>query len=208
MPEVVLIGGAPGVGKTTLGRALAARIDATSLTVDDLLTAAQAVTTPESHSGLHVMAHGDSIEYFTTNSVARLIEDASTQHEATWPAIERVVRKRARWGPRIVIDGWALRPDKVAALGLENVFSLWLVVDRKVLEERERANAGYFDRSRDPERMLQNFLGRSLWHNDVIERQAAELRLDILRQDGHASVDVLCSKAMERIQRRSGTGRR
>lgn len=200
LPAVLLVGGPPGAGKTTLGRALAAKIDGTSLTVDDLLTAAQAVTTPESHPGLHVMAHRDSIEYFTTRSVAQLIDDAESQHEATWPAIEAVIRKRARWGPRVVIDGWALRPDKVAALGLEHVKSLWLVVDPKVLEERERANADYFGRSSDPERMLQNFLGRSLWHNDLIQREADRLGLAVLRQDGRASVDALGSEAMERIR--------
>lgn len=199
LPQVVLIGGAPGVGKTTLGRALAARIDGASLTVDDLLTAAQGVTTPESHPGLHVMALRDSIEYFSTSSVAQLIEDASIQHEATWPAIETVIRKHSRWGPRIVIDGWALRPGKVA--GLENVISLWLVADRGVLEQRERANVAYFGKSRDPEGMLQNFLGRSLWYNDLIRQEATRHRLDILQQNGYASVDQLCSEAMERIRK-------
>ena len=99
-----------------------------------------------------------------------------------------------------MIDGWALRPNKVAALGGENVRSFWLVADRAVLEERERTNADYFGQSRDPERMLQNFLGRSLWYNDLIEQQATELGLDILRQDGHRSVDVLCAEAMERLE--------
>lgn len=206
MPIVVLIGGAPGAGKSTLGRALAARVDAASLTADDLLTAAQGVTTPESHPGLHVMVHRDSIEYFTTSSLAQLIEDATFQHEATWPAIEAVIRRHARWGPRIVIDGWALRPDKAAALRLANVLSLWLVVTPSVLEDRERANAEYFGRSRDPERMLQNFLGRSLWYNDLIQEQATALGLDVLRQDGRASLETLCSEAMERIGGRLQTG--
>jgi adenylate kinase family enzyme len=93
-PSVLLIGGAPGAGKTTLGRALAARLDATSLTADDLLTAAKAVTTPNSHPGLHVMTAVNSIEYFTTTSVDQLTADATVQHEATWPAIEKVIRKR------------------------------------------------------------------------------------------------------------------
>ena len=146
-PGVFLIGGAPGVGKTTLGRALATRVDATSLTADDLLTAAKAVTTPNSHPGLHVMTAVNSIEYFTTSSVDQLTADATVQHEAIWPAIEKVIRKRAAWGPPIVIDGWFLRPPKVAELDLERVISFWLVAEPAVLEERERRNVEFFGRS-------------------------------------------------------------
>jgi 2-phosphoglycerate kinase len=63
--KVVLIGGAPGIGKTTLGRMLANRLDAAFLSTDDLLAAVKAVTTPESHPGLHVMTAVNYIEYFT-----------------------------------------------------------------------------------------------------------------------------------------------
>jgi len=194
--KVVLIGGAPGVGKTTLSRAMAARLDATSLSVDDLLTAAKAVTTPASHPGLHVMSVVNYVEYFTTTSVAQLKSDASLQHEATWPAVEGVIRKHAAWGPPIVIDGWTLRPHKVAQLNLANVISVWLVAAPSVLEERERTNLDFVRDSSDPERMLGNFLARSFWHNDLIKRQATELGLKILQQDGHTSVEELCSVAL------------
>ena len=119
-----------------MGRALAARLDATSLSIDDLLTAAKAVTTARSHPGLHVMSVLNHIEYFTTRSVDQLKADATVQHEATWPAIEKVIRNHATWGSPIVIDGWALRPKRVAELDLGNVTSLWLVAEASVLEER------------------------------------------------------------------------
>jgi 2-phosphoglycerate kinase len=200
-PTVFLIGGAPGAGKTTLGRALAYRLDATSLTADDLLTAAKAVTTPRSHPGLHIMAAVNSIEYFTTSSVDQLAADATVQHEAIWPAIEEVIRRRAASGPPIVIDGWFLQPKKVAELNLDGVISFWLVADPAVLQERERRNVGFFGRSANPEQMLQNFLERSFWYNDLIRRQATELGLHILHQDGHASVDALCAMAMKHVER-------
>lgn len=198
-PTVVLIGGAPGAGKTTLGRDLATRIDATSLTADDLLTAAKAVTTPESHPGLHVMSSVSSIEYFTTSSVDQLTADATLQHGAMWPAIDKVIRRRAAWGLPIVIDGWFLRPKKVAELGLDGVVSFWLVADPAVLEARERRNIDFFGRSSDPERMLRNFLGRSFWYNELIRQQATELGLHVLEQDGSASVETLSTMAMSRL---------
>jgi hypothetical protein len=68
-----------------------------------------------------------------------------------------------------------------------------------VLEERERKNVGFFGNSPHPERMLQNFLGRNLWYNSLIEREATELQLNLLRQDGHASVQTLCDLALARM---------
>ena len=53
-PRVFLIGGAPGAGKTTLGVALAARVGASSVTIDDLMTVARMATTPETHPDLYL----------------------------------------------------------------------------------------------------------------------------------------------------------
>jgi 2-phosphoglycerate kinase len=160
------------------------------------MTAARAVTAPETHPGLHVMARMPFVEYFTTSGPERLIADATTQHEAVWPIIEKVTRDHARWGPSIVIDGWTIRPERVRALGLENVTSLWLVIDPAVLEARERKNVDFTADSPDPERMLQNFLARSLWYNDFIRQQATQLGMPVLYQDGLASVDALCEIAL------------
>ncbi|HIF73207.1 MAG TPA: hypothetical protein EYQ61_11720 [Dehalococcoidia bacterium] len=86
-PAVGLIGGAPGAGKTTLGRALGSRLEGISHTIDDLAVAAKAITTPETHPGLHVMTRAvtgmNSVDYFTASSVDKLIADATLQHEAT-----------------------------------------------------------------------------------------------------------------------------
>lgn len=192
--RVFLIGGAPGVGKTTLGRSLAAKIGITSLSTDDILTAAKAVTTPASHPGLHVMSAVPSAEYFTNRTLDQLEEDATAQHEATWPAIEKVIRSHATWGPSIVIEGWALSPARVRQLGLRNVKSLWLVADPKGFAERERKNAEFFRPSSDPERMFLNFVGRSRWHNEFTEEQASVHGFDILRPDG-LTPEEACSQA-------------
>jgi len=198
--KVWLIGGAPGVGKTTLGRHLAERVGATSLSIDDLMTAARAVTTPESHPGLHVMQRRHYVDYFTNNTVDELIADATAQHEATWPAVEKVIRNHASWGSPIVIDGWAMRPGGIADLNLPNVASFWLVAPPSVFEERERRNVDFVRESPAPERMLRNFLARSLWYNELIREQVAELQLNLLEQPGTTTVDELCGRVLHRAE--------
>ena len=200
--KVVLIGGTSGAGKTTLGRALAAKLGIASLTVDDLQIAARAVTTPESHPGLHVMNIPTAHEYFTSSTVDELTADATAQHEAMRPAIERVVRVRANSGPSIVIDGWYMRPRWMGEMDFENVVSFWIVADPAVLEARERVlGKEWMAQSSDPERMFQNFLGRSLWYNDLIRRQAEELGHTVLHQDGSVSVEEMCDMALSLLER-------
>jgi hypothetical protein len=81
-----------------------------------------------------------------------------------------------------LIDGWHLRPDRVAQLDLKNVWSGWIVPSASVLEAREKKNVAWLQGSPDPERMLENFLARSLWYNDLIKEQATKLQMGFFAQ--------------------------
>lgn len=202
VPKLILIGGAPGAGKTTLGRSLAIQFGRTSLTVDDLMTAARVVTTPQSHPGLHMLKGRSGAEYFTNTDLPSLIADAERQHEEVWPIVEKVIRNHAAtWGSPIVIDGWTLHPRKVTEMRLDGLASFWLVIDRESLESREAANTEFFDSSPDPARMRRNFLARSFWHNDLIRSEAAALGLPIIEQDGSKSVESLCAEVARQFNR-------
>jgi len=195
-PEVYLIGGAPGAGKSSLGVVLAARLGIPSLTIDDLNVAAQAITTPETHPDLHVMRKLPSLEYFTNSSIEQLKADAATQHKAIWPMVEQVVHRHAISKSPIVIDGWYMRPSWVAQLNLKNVWSGWIVAAPDVLKEREKNNSWYKE-STDPDQMRENFLRRSLWFNDLIREEATKHHLAILFQSGNKSVNQLCNLVLE-----------
>lgn len=204
--HVLLIGGPPGAGKTTLGRALAERLGWVSLTADDLITAAQGVTTRDSHPGLWVMKTGDPYAYFTEATPEQLCADAERQHQAVWPAIEAVIRKRARMrNASLVIDGWSLLPERVAALELPTVHAAYIVIHEAELRKRERNNDDFFGPSSDPERMFENFLARSLWWNDTVAEATARLGLQCLEQDGTRSVESLRDEVLGRVRERKST---
>ena len=199
--KVILIGGAPGAGKTTLGSALAVKLGVNSLTIDDLVTAVIAVTTPETHPGIHALRKGPHTEYFTNSTVDELIADATLRHEATWPMVARLIQKYTYLKRGIVIDGWHIRPEWVAQLQLPNVWAGWLVIDPTVLEARERKNDEFLEGSADPERMFANFMGRSLWYNNLMKAQADALRINVLYQDGTKSVDDLCQLVLANLEK-------
>ncbi len=197
--DVVLIGGPPGAGKTTLGRALAAELDLASVTGDDLVVAARAATDRATHPELHQMPDGH-VAYFTETSAEQLIADAGAKEQAAWPVVERVVRSHLQTGDGIVLDWWLLRPSTVAALGEPRVASLWLDVEPALLWSRERATASFVEQFDDPEGMLERFVARSRWRNDLVRREAGELGLPVLHVVGQP-VDELVDAALEALGR-------
>ena len=198
-PSVILIGGAPMIGKTTTARRLAARLDYGMMSTDDAGQSIRAVTTPESHPELHPMSGIDYREYYVSRSTERLIQDAENQHLAAWPAVESVIRSHADWAGPIVIEGWALMPEAVAGLNLRGVASLWMVADDSLLEQRIRANEDFWRGASDEELMIRRYLERSMWHNNRTRARAEQLGLKVVYLEPETSSDELCDLCLRTL---------
>lgn len=164
--------------------------------MDDLSIVARMFSTPQTHRSLHVMRAGGHTHYFTESPVEQLIADAEELAETMWPSLARVIASHLSLKGPVVLDWWLFSPSRVAELG-DGVGSLWIWIDPEELERRERVLAPPFvEGSRDPERMLANFMARSLWRNDLVRAEAEELGLPVLVQDGHKDVDSLVEEAI------------
>lgn len=195
--KVILIGGPPGAGKTTLGRNLAGRLGFLSLTADDLVIAVKALTTAESHPALYQMQPMGFTRYFTEGPADKLIADSSVVADTMWPAVEQVIASHIGNKTPIVIDWWLLSPPQVAEMNTPNARSIWIHFKPEALEARERKNTVFLAGSADPETMLRNFMHRSLWRNRLVAEQAADLGLPVLDLDGTESTTEVTDRALE-----------
>lgn len=197
MSEIVLIGGPPGAGKTTLARGLADHLEYKTISGDDLMVAARAVATPESHPALFLGGGESHVTYFTAGPPERLINDAAAMAEACWPVFERVIRSHRALDQSIVIDYWLFEPAKIAAL--EPIpTAVFLHIDPNALERREFNNPWRQD-SPDPDAMHRNFMARSLWRNAYLAEQAEMYAMRILRLDGNESRDEVLAAALTEL---------
>lgn len=202
--RVLLIGGPPGAGKTTLARVVAARLGFLSTTVDDLVTAVRLVTDARSQPDLHRTGGVGSLEYFTTGPPERLVRDALALEQAMWPILRHVIQRHEDDIGPIVMDWWLFDPDLVDGMSSRAIVSVWLHIDPASLDRRERSLTGFRSGSIDPARMHANFMHRSLWRNELIRERATALGLNLIHQPGERTVDDLADEALRLIDENAG----
>jgi hypothetical protein len=182
---------------------LAAELGYAGLSIDDLGLGVRSIATRKSHLDLFSMAGNDYREYYLCHSIDELIRHAKRAHAVLWPAIETVVRAHASWGGPIVIEGWSLDPRRVDLLDLPDVQSLWLIADRKLLEERIRRKEEFYRGASDEEKIIRRFLERSLWHNSQVRSEAERRGMGCIELRVDHSPDEVCEKCHRLLRRRS-----
>ena len=197
--EVIVIGGAPFSGKTTLARRLAVQRGHALVAIDDLGTALRALTTPQSHPDLHPMAGWDYRAYYVAHPPSTLIEHSRREHQALWPAIAAVIHAHLQWAGPVILEGWQLDPERVLAVTHPRLRACWLLADDTVLEARLRTDTAFYQGCTDVERLIRHYLARSRWVNDRV-RQAAGHEAGAVVQVGPAdTVDAVVTRSVQHL---------
>jgi 2-phosphoglycerate kinase len=197
--EVLIMGGAPFSGKTTLAKRLAAQRGYGLVAIDDVGTAVRAVTTPRSHPALHPMAGWDYRAYYLAHPPVTLIHHSRQEHDALWPAIAAVIHAHLQWAGPVILEGWQLDPDRVASLTHPQLRACWLLVDDAVLEARLRADMAFYQGASDVERLIQHYLARSRWANARVRRAAGHAASMVIHVGPEETVDALATRCVQRL---------
>lgn len=111
---VTLVCGASGTGKSCLARPLAERYGVPLAEADDIVTALQAITTPEQQPILHFWAtHPQFRSWAPERIAARHFEVAGALH----PAYAAVIADHVEFAAPVVFEGDYLLPELAAEAG-------------------------------------------------------------------------------------------
>ncbi|MFF3639937.1 AAA family ATPase [Streptomyces sp. NPDC002564] len=108
--DVLLVGGASGIGKSRVAERLAAEHRAFVVEFDDVVEAVQAITTAEQHQGLH---HFDTVSDADLPA-DRVLDLQIATARALEPAVLGVVRNRLTVDVPAVVEGDYLTPAAAA----------------------------------------------------------------------------------------------
>ncbi|MCF7957983.1 MAG: hypothetical protein K9M57_05985 [Phycisphaerae bacterium] len=205
--KIVLIGGAPMVGKTTVGLKIAMELGFGYLCSEDLADGIIAVTNRNTHESLHILEQVDHREYFMSHSAARMVSDAQTRNKACWPAVERVIMNHMNYLGPIVIEGWDILPHQVRKLQVEGVAALWLTAGKDVFEQRVMQQEDYFVNTTGMEMFMQRFIERSVSYDELIRQHLDELELPRVDVKPDMSEQEIIERCMEAIGQGCKNGR-
>lgn len=175
--EVLLIGGASGVGKTTVSYRLARHFGVGITEVDDFVQIMKAMTTPEQQPVLH---------YWDTNPEARqlspqeIVDLTVAVGEVMQPGLEAVIANHLLNSAPVVLDGDYILPSlaaKPSFADLPNVGQVRAVFLHEPDEEQITTNF----RLREPKEGDQSFRAHvSRLYSDRLRLMAEELGINVV----------------------------
>lgn len=187
--RVFLIGGSSHVGKSTLAQSLADELGWNYLSKDRL---GRHPGRPWQVPPLQVPPH--VVEHYQTLSVDELIADVLRHYrDNIWPLVENIVTTRATdlSTERLVLEGSALLPERIAALPYKNVAAVWLTASRELLAQRMYAESQYAAKSPPEKALIDKFLQRTWKYNDLMLEDVKRLGLANLVVDDASYLDEL-----------------
>ncbi|MCL2353303.1 MAG: hypothetical protein FWC69_01585 [Defluviitaleaceae bacterium] len=121
--DVLIIGGASGVGKTSVSRQLARIYEVDLIRVDDFQILLEKTTTPEACPAIHYWATNPNWrELGVENAVKRLIDAG----HALMPGLQAVIDDHIGEGIPMVLEGDFILPEMVASLTDGRIRSIFI----------------------------------------------------------------------------------
>lgn len=111
---IILLGGAPTVGKSTIAQALAKHLGIPWISTDQIREIMRVTANRTEKPELFPPADYSGEKFLTTFSAEEIVQMEMAQGEATWPGIKKIIEDEYPWDDGFVVEGVAILPHLVA----------------------------------------------------------------------------------------------
>jgi len=112
--RIILIGGAPTVGKSTIAAALGKHLDLPWISTDQVRSVMRAVVNRSTHPNLYGPEGMSAEEFLTTHSAEQIVAMEFAQADAAWQANRAFIVKDFVWTNGFIMEGVNIVPHLVA----------------------------------------------------------------------------------------------
>jgi 2-phosphoglycerate kinase len=196
MYKVILIGGTPYTGKTTLAKLLSAKLGYSNISTDDLGSALRAVLPDD--PAFNPNGSRSYEDYYLQETNEKLISDTERHHSRLKPAVMHVIDSHLHFSGPAVIEGWSMFP-----LWFDNdnkdLGKIWLVSDPDTIYDRI-VNDDFFSGHSDRKKIIKKYSVRCFWQNRRIEEEAVHTHQPIIRVGMSTTPEELLSKTIGMLE--------
>ena len=183
MKRIILIGGGPTAGKSTLAAALSKQLDLPWIGSDQIRAIMRLVASRQDHPHLFQPLGADTAEKFlSAYNTQEIVDLEIRQSAAVWPTVKQFIDQDYTWTDGMIIEGVNLLPEFVA----------------RDFGDDPRVKAVFvFDQ--DPERTRQVIFSRGLW------AQATDYSDEVKEKE--VAWSLLCGETIRRQAEKLGLPR-
>lgn len=108
--NVILIGGMPTAGKSTIARELSKLLNMPWISTDQIREIMKSVANPKVNRFLTSSTGMSAEEYFKLYTPEQIAQNKYDQSVATWPGIEAMIHNDRTWREGVIIEGLNILP--------------------------------------------------------------------------------------------------
>lgn len=184
MGKVLLLGGSPMIGKSTVAKRISSMYETLNLSTDDIGEILQTIV------DINPMKDINYLDYYEYSDLDVQIRDMQEYHKNIENAIMKMINIHSNWGESMVIEGYAIYPQSFTN---DNVDAVWLIATDDLLKNR-LAESAAFELASDTAK--ENYLNRSIWHNRFIEKQCKTYNCKSIVITGAETVDEVVTEIL------------
>ncbi len=112
--DIILIGGAPTTGKSTLAHNLARELDIPWISTDQIRDIMRAIADRKEYPLLFLPEEYSAERFYAESSAEQIVAREIRQGKAVWPFVKRFIEREYTWEHGFVMEGINLLPSEIA----------------------------------------------------------------------------------------------